>query len=365
MTRSSFKSVRDLVVSWAGQLITDLSAGQVAQVDGFINARLRDWAWPAWWWPEVCPAELRLYRLPYAAGTAYAAPTASSASEVFFPPTQQYYQALRATTGNAPATLGNGTYTTNGTYWAVCAGPYSGPDWLPNVAYSVGTIARNPADGRDYQCFSAHTSGSTIDTTQFGILTVFDPYVSRTQTGQTVIGDFLGMYLDDPHVWPNPRSVDFELDATGAHVQTSPRGRRWQRGVVTEIVPQQIWVRFRLKCPVFKGAVFDPAATYGAGVDTVYFAGTTSDLEGDYWSCAVNTTAGQSPQTTPASWTRLEFPAWLQTCVARRALADWLRAGAQRKEAALEDAAADDALFLAQIQQGAMQGQTLRWRQSA
>ena len=370
ITRCSFKSVRDLVLSWSGQVKADLSAAQVLQVDSFINRSLRDWAWPAWNWPELTYAEKRFYRADYASGTAYSAPTATAASEVYFPATQQYYQALKATTGNAPATLSGSTWSTNDAYWAVASGPYTGSDWLASTAYVATNIVRNTTDGRYYQCHTAHTSTSTFDSTKFGILTIFDPYVSRTQTDSsgtalTVIGDFLGVYLDDPHVWPDARRVPFYTDNLGAHVQTSPRGRRWQRGITTELVPSAVWVRFRLKCPDFLGSVWASGSTYTATTDFVYFEGTGVNYEGDYWQCVTNTSTGESPSSATSKWTRLEFPAWLRTCVARKAYADWLRAGAQREAATVEDGSADDNLFSTQIEQGAMQAQTLRWRKTA
>lgn len=325
---------------------------------------MKDWAWIAWWWPETTLVELRRYRPIYNSGTAYPAPTATVAQEVFFPPTGQYYQALRGATGQAPATLTAGRYVTNDAYWAIVGGPYSVDDWLDAAAYVVGDIRRNPVNGRFYQCFIAHTSSGTIDTAKFGILTQFDPFVSRTQDDETEIGEFLGMYLDDPRLHKRPRRVVYVTDGAGAHVVTAPR-EIWNRCNGDFTVPNEVFVKFRIPCPEFRGEVFDEAETYVADADVVYFEGDTTDLEGDFWRCVTNTSAGESPETTPAKWERLEFPAWLRTPVARRAFADWLRYGAARDAAMAEDKEAQDALFQAQIQFGAMQGQGLRWRKTA
>jgi hypothetical protein len=153
ITRVSFKSVIDEVLAFAGQAGTQIDATQTLQLAGFINTRLKDWAWIAWQWPETTLVELRQYRLIYNAATVYPAPTATVAQEVFFPPTGQYYQALRGSTGQVPATLTSGSYATNDAYWAIAGGPYSGPDWLDATAYVVGDIRRNPVNGRFYQCF--------------------------------------------------------------------------------------------------------------------------------------------------------------------------------------------------------------------
>lgn len=364
--RCSIKSVLDLVLSFAGQQSDQISPEQQQQIYGYINQRLRNWAWIAWPWPELTPTELRYYRAPYADLTTYAAPTLTSASEVYFPPTQQYYQALRVTTSNPPSQLINGVYVTNGDYWALASGPYTGPDWEDATSYNVGDIRRNPADGRFYQCYIQHTSSGSLDTAKFGLLTVFDPYISRTQSWEdNAVGEFFGLYLDDPRLVRKPRRIEFLLDADGAHVRSSPY-TRYGRGLGCDfLVPNHVYVRFRIPCPDFRGTVFDAGATYLASDDrVVYFEGDTPDLEGDFWLCITDTTAGESPESAPAKWQRLDFPVWLSTPVARRAFADWLRYGSNREAAFAEDAGGDDALFQAQLQAGSQQGQILRWRQA-
>jgi len=363
--RCSFKSVIDLVLSFAGQQSDQISPQQTQQIGGFINQRLRDWAWIAWPWPQLTPTELRRYRSPYSDITTYAAPTATTASEVYFPPTQKYYQALRVSTSNPPAQLVNGVYVTNGEYWALASGPYTGPDWQDATDYIAGNIRRNPDDNRFYQCYLDHTSSGSLDTSKFGLLTIFDPYISKTQSWEdNEMGEIFGLYLDNPLLVTRPRRIEFVLDFLGAHIRATPHSR-YGRGLGCDfIVPNQVYARFRIPCPDFKGQAFDVDATYSADEDTVYFEGTTTDLEGDCWSCVTDTSAGESPESAPLKWKRLDFPIWLRTAVARRALADWLRYGANREAAFSEDAAGDDALFQSQLQAGSQQGQVLRWRQA-
>lgn len=366
-SRCSFKSVIDLMLSYGGQAYADVTTEQVLQIGGYINSRLKDWAWVAWPWPETTKTELRRYRDEYNGGTAYIAPTADAGVEVFYPATGLYYQALRATTGNPPATLSGTVYSTNDAYWALANRTYSGPDWLDATAYGVGNQVRNPADGRFYQCYSAHTSSGTLDGTKFGILTVFDPFIARNQTWEdNQVGEFLGMFRQDPRVTRRPSRVCYEVNGLGAHVQAQNwDGRRWSYGITEFSIPAHVWLVFRLPCPEFRGDVFDAGAAYVGGSDSVYFAGDTTDLEGDFWNCIANTTAAQSPATNPEKWQRLEFPLWLRTPVARRAFADWLRYNGTREDALREDGAADDSLFQTQIQLGAQQGKVLRWRKTA
>lgn len=361
-----------MVLAWAGQTYEQLSAVQRVQVNNFIDLRLRTWAWTKEYWNYTTHTQGRRYRDIYSAVTAYAEPTATSASEVYFPATRTYYQALRATTGNAPATLTSGTYVINAAYWATCAGPYTGPDWADATAYAVGDIVRDIVTGLYKQCFEAHTSSGSIDNTKFGILTTFDPYVARDQSWETLeIGEYLGMYLDDPKVYKNPRRIPYRVDALGAHVQVGSAydgmyvGSSWWWGTGGGgNVPVDVWVAFREPCPIFRGAVYDAMATYAVGT-VIFFASGTGAFEGDYWECIVITTAGQSPSSTPASWSKLLFPLWLQAPVARAAFADYLRYGGQRADAEVEDEAAEVDLFEEQLVHTGMQGQVKKWRKNA
>lgn len=370
----TYRSVLDLVLAWSGQAFSQITTTQRIQIDGFINQRLRDWAWTAEYWNYTTHTQGRRYRNTYSAATAYAAPTATTASEVYFPASRTYYQALRATTGNAPATGSAGNYVVNAAYWAVCAGPYTGPDWTDNTAYAVGDIVRDIVTGLYKQCFEAHTSSGSIDNTKFGILTTFDPYIARDQSWETLeIGEYLGLYLDDPKVYKLPRRLPYIVDALGAHVQvgsaydgTYVGSAYWWGNGMGGNVPVDVYVRFREPCPVFRGTAFSALATYAAG-DKIYYAdgSTGGAFEGDYWECLEATTAGQDPADTPAKWEKIPFPLWLQNAVARKAFADWLRYGGQREDAQVEDAAAEEELFDEQLRQTSQQGQVKRWRKTA
>lgn len=361
--RVSFQSVIESVAVLAGEDPTALNSVDLALIRRSIADRLEKWAWPAWPWPKITHCEKRRFRATYAAGTTYAAPTATSASEVWFPATRQYYQALRATTGNAPATVSGTTWTTNAAYWAVCGGPYNGSDWADATAYAVGATVRNTDDNRFYQCHTAHTSSGSFDATKFGILTDFDPYVAKVQSWETnEMGDVLGTYLDNPNAVQKPRIILNRIDTLGVHLLPTPTLCWGDHGEL--LVPGEVWVKFRQPPPCLRGADYSASATYTAGA-VRWYASSTQDYEGDFWEVQSATSAGQNPETHPAKWTRQAFPAWLRAAVARRAYADWLRADGGNQIARVEDLAADDDLFQAQLQAGSQQGQVLRWRMSA
>lgn len=361
--RCTFKSVIEVVLAYAGQAGLQIDDTQTTQVAGFINLRLRDWAWTAYWWPQICPVELRRYRANYAAGTAYAGPTEAASSEVYFPATQQYYQAIRATTGNPPAMSISGRFAVNAAYWSIASGPYAAYTWATGKAYELGAIVKNETDQRSYQCFEAHLSGADFDPTKFGLLNDFVPTIAQDQSWEeNRIGEFLGIYADNPNTSRQPRRLRYTLGAAGATVANL--SRPW-RGHPDQCVPHQIYVRFRTPPPEFRGAAYSALKVYLGGNDVVYFAGETTDLEGDFWACVTTTLAGESPATTPLKWLRRDFPLWLRSAVARRAFADWLRYGSQREAAGVEDSGAVDDLFQAQLLSGAGQGQNLNWRSNA
>lgn len=320
MRTVTFLSVYAGAADIAGLDLADLSAEQLASIVRKINRRVvKGWKYDRF--PELCPTERRLYRAEYASGTAYSAPTATAAVEVAFTAAQQYYQALRATTGNAPATLVSGAYVVNAAYWAECASSYSGNDWASGQNYAVGTYVRNPADGRYYACHTAHTSGGSFDASQFGILTPFMAYVSRDQTGMTPIGEVIRITQNDPEVVPTTPSV-------------IPHAIRVQ-GIVpfAAVVPFAIYVEFRRRVPVFTSIAWNSGTAYVAG-DLVYYATTGECYE------ALQGGTNQNPATQTAYWRKVDFPLVLANFVTRAAGSDILRSDGQTQKADAEQAAA-------------------------
>lgn len=256
------------------------------------------WGWE--WWPEWTLTEQREYRATYVAATAYTA-----TQEVWHPGSLKYYQALQATTGNAPATWNGSTWVTADAYWAECAASYGGSDWLASTAYAVNTTTgrvRNPADNLFYQCHTAHTSGATFDSTKFGLLTPFNRYIAFEQTGESKIWRCEGIYRRDPRVFPrNPgRCAKGESDLG---VQAGADA------------PSQPWIRFQKPPPEFS-AVPWAAGTFTLG-DVRYYA-TTKDC----YKVIVSSTT--DAPTVTASWERQQLPEVLAPFVKRAAKADAL-----------------------------------------
>jgi hypothetical protein len=317
MRTVTFKSVLHGAAQMVGMDPTrgDFNNAVAAAMTEYVNNRIRQ-GWEQEVWPEWTLIEQRSFRASYASGTAYAAPTASVPVEVFFIAAQKYYQALRATTGNAPATLVAGEYVENSAYWAECASSYSANDWTTGMVFAVGDQARNPDDNRFYQCHTAHTAGAGFDATKFGILTPFDRYVDYDQSGLTPIGQVLGARGRDPRVYSNSyQPVRFALSERGVQF--------------AESAPVQVWLKFRKRPPVFTSSAWVSTTAYVAD-DLVYYATT-----GECYK-ALQASTGQLPTNT-TYWERVKFPALLSNFVKRSVMADRLRDLKQTDRAAIEE----------------------------
>lgn len=336
MRTVTFKSVLESIAALYGDNPDSLTSANTTRWARFINRRLKKaWTWD--YWPELTPCEQRAYRDVYAAGTAYAEPTATVAQEVYYPPAQKYYQALKATTNHAPATLSGDTYVLNSAYWAECAAEYSGEDWADATAYAVEDVVRNPADGRFYCCHTAHTSSSSLDATKFGILTQFEAYVSPDQTNQTAIGEVLRVCAHNPR-------ANRRFPGVIPHVIS-------EKGIVPAWdAPALVWVEFRRRIPTFTTAAWGSGTTYAIG-DVVYY-NTTGEC---YTAIAAGT--NQNPSTATTYWRKNDMPYVLADYVAQAAYADSLRPQGKNDDAAGEDRVALDFLLAAHDAEFAGQGQ--------
>lgn len=305
----------------------NLDAGEFADFRAYLNNRLRQgWRWRAW--SDLELTEERWFRAFYASGTAYAAPTTTTAVEVFDPATQLYYQTLRSTTGNAPSVAG----VENSAYWAECADEYSADDWATAIDYEAGDQVFDSTTNRYYQCHTAHTSSGSLDGTKFGILTPFDRYVAFEQSGQTAIGDVLAVQATNWKVDISARNVDHKLSENGIQIAEDLAS---------------VWIHFRQRPPYIRGIAYDATKVYTANVSQIYYQ--TASTVGNFYNCLTTTTAGDTPVSAAAKWDLVEIPRFLQTWLEEGIAADWLadddRAGAaSRHETLARESIAAEAL---------------------
>lgn len=327
MRTVNYNEVLQLTAELAGFTYSTLPSETALRLRGHLSRRFRV-IWEADYWPELTRTQERHYRADYAGGTAYSAPTTTTSTEVFYPPTKAYYQVLRASTGNAPATLSGGTYTTNTAYWQDGAVSYSGNDWAASTVYAVGDVVRYPDNNRYYSCHTAHTSSSTFDTTKFGILTPFDKYISYTQTGETAIGEVRDVYSTDPRVNRAFATADWTLSTNGLQV---PDG------------PAIVWLEFRTRFKPLVGDDYSSTATYAVG-DQILF--NSSGSVKNFYECVTATSAGESPNTAAAKWSLIEIPYLFQPYLVNGAYSDFLIMDGQTDKAGAQSRLADEYLAI-------------------
>lgn len=261
-----------------------LSADEEAQLRVSLNNELQA-LWPLAKWPWLVRCEERTYRAAWDSATAYTAGTI-----VFFPQEEQYYQALRASTGEEPA---DSSGTLNSAYWAVAVITPAGADYSATTAYSPGDAVYYPVTDTYYQCHTASTGNVPTNTSYWGALVPFETYVSLTQTGETAIGEVLDVWDLSPRRTTQARRVRWELN---------------ENGILCVDGPARVWVEFKIPVPSIVGEVYSASATYAVG-DQVQFETNTGNVAFlDFYNCVTATSAGESPTSAAAKWSRVEIP---------------------------------------------------------
>lgn len=253
-------------------------------------------------WPELRRYEQRTYRLPYSSSTAY-----SAADEVWWPLTQKYYQAVKTGAAGVDPTDSDGATTV--AKWAESLISLGGNNYSASTAYTAGAQVYYPTNGYYYQCHTASTGNAPTNTSYWGRLYAFDPYVAWAQTGQTEFSGVLRVTDKDPRVTTRIEEYVFIESVNGCQVAGGPA---------------QPWLTFRINAPRLYGAVYSTSATYTGG--QVYFEATSNGTTtGDFYNW-VSASAGESPSSAPTEWTKVEIPALFEHYLSHKTAADWHRA---------------------------------------
>lgn len=270
-------------------------------------------------WPFWLRAQERQFRADYASGTAYT----NNGTIIFFEQTRQYYLALKATTGNPPADSNDDTDLAR---WAEAETSYSADDYSATKAYVAGDQVFYPTTGFFYQCHTASTGNLPTVTANWGRLYVFDRYVAWEQTGETALGDVLGVYDKNPRIFRNATPISYSLSENGVQVF---------QNVAT------VWLEFRLRAPRLKGAPYSATTAYAVN-DQVYYSSAT--LAGNFYNCVTATSAGDSPDSAASKWSLVEIPEIFHEYLATHIYAHWLVQNGQVEKAAAVAADATELL---------------------
>jgi hypothetical protein len=254
--------------------------------------------WEWQWWPGLGTIEERFYRDQWAAPTTYLA-----GAQVYFSNFAEPY---------VPGMIRG--------YWQA------------NTAPNTPTAGQDP--GNYPQCWTQ--------------IWVHDAFIPWTQNLMTPIGGVRAVLHHNPRCHHRRHELPFWLDERGVTLS----GRE---------VPPSVWLDYRYRCPKWSGATFSSIATYTVG-QTMYYTSATPGFEGDYYTCAVNTTANQTPETNPASWAVIAIPAFLADFVAAGIFAELIAADGARADRAAAIAAAWEHLYDEQSKYEGQSGQGARAR---
>ena len=320
MNSVPYSYILEAACIFAGQ---DYSTLQTIDADK-MRRSLSQWLGHIWTiadWPELRRYEQRNYRLAYDASTVYA-----SGDQVWWNLTGKYYQKIKASAaGNAP-TDSNGNL--NYAHWAEAKGTYGLTEWSSATAYTAGQQFYYKQNGKNYHCHTAAVAGTLpTDTNYFGELLEFLTYVDYAQSGETAFTEVLRVTDNDPRLTTRLREYPFTLNDLGCEVINGP---------------SQPWLTLRLPNPRLYGAVYSSTATYTGG--QVYYATTPNgSTTGDFYNW-LTANAGESPESAPTKWEKVEIPVKFENYLAHKAAADWLRADQQLELAAYQDKLAEDSL---------------------
>lgn len=227
----------------AGAGTTGPDAQRWRDVRDSVSEALEAW-WLQAWWPALCRVEHRPLRAPYDAGTTY-----DTGTEVWHEPSRRYYLAIAdAPTDEPPASWSVDQWEANDAFWAECKRLYGANEYDASTDYLPGDQVWYPSTSRFYQCHTAVTGEAPPDTDYWGLLVEFVPTLDRVQEGYANIGHVRGLYANDPRVYPETETLDYDEVEDGWQVLTD--GHPWP------------WVVYRLRCPRLEGLAYDARATY-------------------------------------------------------------------------------------------------------
>ena len=167
------------------------------------------------------------------------------------------------------------------------------------TGFALGAEVYHVATAGAYWRANAITVAGEVPgvSSKWTLISPLDAYVAYEQPGLTEIGTLKWVKNADPRTVRPTYGLPFELDERGVTLTGNS-------------VPATACLYFRKRCPAWRGATFDAALAYAVG-STRYYSSAASAFAGDFWTTSAITSAGESPETTPAKWVKIEVPSFL------------------------------------------------------
>lgn len=288
-------------------------------------------------------------------------PSASYQVTCYFRPIAGRYLYLSANDGvNTYATFFSpagvvGTSTSNLTQASTCVQANNG-FWIATIYFTSATTAAAGTFGP-----ATSTDGSTLSfvgSTSAGLY-VWGNVINQTtyaspaaqvipwdQTGEYFIEQVFNVWQQSPAGASYPATAPYEEVMDGTQI-LGTNGWSWNGWLYT--APNwyngayPVYLYYRREQPSYSGSAYSAMATYAVN-DQILFTNSASVM--DFWKCVVATSAGQSPDTTAASWERLQLPTVFLKFVTYASYGDYLRMDAQGEKAAAQADPIAEQMFL-------------------
>lgn len=162
------------------------------------------------------------------------------------------------------------------------------------------------------------------------------------QTGEDFIEQVFTVWNQSPAGASNPITTPYEETPEGIQI-LGTNGWSWNGWLYT--YPNwyngayPVYLYYRKQQPNYAGTAYSAMATYAVD-DQILFTNSAGVM--DFWKCTTVTTAGQSPDTNPGSWTELKLPSVFFKYVTYASYADYLRMDAQSEKAQGADGMAEE-----------------------
>lgn len=186
--------------------------------------------------------------------------------------------------------------------------------------------------------------GNVINQTTFASPT--SQIIPYDQTGEDFIEQVFNVWQQSPAGASLPTTSPYEEVMDGIQI-LGTNGWSWNGWLYTYpnwyngSYPVYLW--YRKQQPNYAGSAYSAMATYAVD-DQILFTNAAGVL--DFWKCVVATSAGQSPDTTAASWTELKLPSVFLKFVTYASTADYFRMDAQSEKAQGMDSLAEEMFAL-------------------
>lgn len=250
----------------------------------------------------------------------------------------------------------------NSQYWAQCRTSYTADPVDNTATYVIGSQVQNMADLNFYQrIVNTGTPDEQWIPANWGLLTLFERNIAFNQPwAANQIGEIMGAWDDDPRVTTKLVKMPFTLDQDGA--QFVQLRNTFNYGWVPASTNfSYVWILYRLQRPILTGDAWSAATAYPVGAQVYYV---TTAGPGNFYTATTATTAGQSPDTTPGSWSMVQIPYIFRQYLIEGGLADYLMSDNDQQGAAAREVMAQQALELEadKLQRQQQQVNRLDWR---